>query len=136
MRTQKIIIKKRINQYVTFIVIGIISNIISFAIFNISILTNRSINFSAALGMLAGVINTYTMSRLFLKEKAIDHSNLTMILFLVYYAFAIFLTSNSVEYITKISSIGHNLSWLLCTIVASFFNFIFVSKIGLRTKSD
>jgi len=118
MRTQKIIRKKCINQYVAFVVIGSISNIISFVIFNISIFSNLSINFSAALGMSAGVINTYTMSRLFLKEKAIDHSNRTMLLFLIYYAFAIFVTSNSVEHITRISSIGHNLSWLLCTIVA------------------
>ena len=72
--------------------------------------------------------------RLYLNEKAVNHSNLRMLVFFLYYAIAIFLTSNSIEWLTEKNNINHNISWLMCTIIASFFNFIFVSKIALHLK--
>lgn len=121
-------------KYIKFIVIGILSNIVSYALFTLFLWLKFSIDLSASFGMIAGVLNTYLLSRLYLNEKAVNHSNLRMLVFFLYYAIAIFLTSNSIEWLTEKNNINHNISWLMCTIIASFFNFIFVSKIALHLK--
>jgi len=93
-----------------------------------------NINLSASFGMIAGVLNTYYLSRLYLKEKVVRHSILRMLNFILYYAIAIYLTSNLIEWLIVKTGIDQNISWIICTIVASFCNFIFVSKISLHTK--
>lgn len=123
-----------VYKYIKFIAIGILSNIVSYILFTIFLWLTFSIDLSAAFGMIAGVVNTYLLSRLYLNERVVKHSNIKMLVFFLYYAIAIFLTSNSIEWMTVAINVNHNISWLICTIVASFFNFIFVSKIALHLK--
>jgi len=126
--------KKKIMAYCKFGLIGVISNLISFSIFTILILFNFNLKVSAATGMVGGVINTYTLSRFFLKEKIITHSYSRLILFLLYYTLSILITSKSIEYLTVINKINHNVSWVLCVFIASIFNFFFVNEVGLHSK--
>ena len=121
-------------KYIKFIIIGSLSNIISYILFNIFFYYNFNIEISASFGMTAGVANTYLLSRLYLNQEVVKHSNIKMLVFFLYYALTILITSNSIKWITEITHINHNISWLLCSIIASFFNFIFVSKIALHIK--
>jgi putative flippase GtrA len=126
--------KKKIIAYCKFGFIGVASNLISFSLFTILISFHYKIETSAATGMAAGVINTYTMSRLFLKEKVIRHSISRLILFLSYYTVSILLTSKSIDKITEIYKISHNVSWIFCVFIASIFNFVFVNEVALKNK--
>lgn len=126
--------KKKLIAYCKFGFIGVISNLISFFIFTVLILFNFNLKVSAATGMVCGVINTYTMSRFFLKEKIVTHSLSRLISFLIYYSISILITSNSIEHLTVISKINHNVSWVFCVFIASIFNFIFVNEVGLHGK--
>ena len=121
-------------KYIKFIIIGIISNIISYTLFKLFLWLKFNLDVSASFGMIAGVANTYLLSRLYLNQVIVKHSNIKMIVFFLYYAVSIFITSNSIEFLTENKNINYNISWLFCTIVASFINFIFVSKIALNVK--
>ena len=91
------------------------------------------IDFSAIFGMLVGIINTYILSRLYIKENIVSHSNKRLFFFIIYYILAIYVTSQSIEILGSLDQIGYNLSWLLCTLIASICNFIFLSFIVLKT---
>jgi hypothetical protein len=125
-----------IYKYIRFIFIGILSNIISYILFTLLISLKFNIDISASCGMVAGVFNTYILSRLYLNKSAVVHSNIRMLIFFSYYSVAIFLTSFSIEWLTLIKKIDHNFSWLICTVIASFINFVFVSKIALYIKRN
>ena len=91
-----------------------------------------NIKIAAATGMVAGVVNTYTLGRLFIKEKKVYHSNKRLTLFGVYYALMIFITSYSIEIMNKIWIFHHYVVWFICTVIAAFFNFLFLSYVALR----
>ena len=121
-------------QYIRYLIIGILSNIISFFIFYCLVHSGLGIGVSSAIGMIFGILNTYTLGRKYIKKKAIAHSNLQLIVFGFYYAVAVFLTSLSISTLSLILEGNENLAWVLCTIAASLCNYLFISIITLYQK--
>ena len=122
-----------ILQYIRYLIIGVISNIYSFVVYKISNFIGFEVDISSIYGMLVGIFNTYILSRIYMKESVVLHSNKRLFFFLIYYILAIYVTSQSIEILGNIDTIGNNISWLFCTIVASICNFIFLSFITLKT---
>ena len=125
-------LKKISREFTIYLVIGIISNVISFIIYLLFLMASVNITVSAATGMIAGVLNTYTLGRMFIKERRIDHSNKRLTLFVVYYVLMILLTSHSIELITNLGLIHHYAVWLVCNAIAACCNFLFLSYVALR----
>ena len=123
-------------QYIRFLIIGVISNVISFFIFYCLVRSGMGISLSSAVGMIFGILNTYTLGRKYIKKKAIAHSNLQLIIFALYYAMAVFLTSLSIAALSSILKGNENIAWLFCTTVASLCNYLFISRITLSQKEE
>ena len=68
-------------QYFKYLIIGIISNIYSFIIFKMISFLGFPINISSSLGMLVGILNTYILSRIYLKKVIVPHSNKRLFFF-------------------------------------------------------
>ena len=121
-------------QYFKYLIIGIISNIYSFIIFIIISFLGFPINISSSLGMLVGILNTYILSRIYLKKVIVPHSNKRLFFFSIYYAIAILITSQAIEILGSYKFLSYNLAWLYCNIIASILNFVFLNFITLATK--
>lgn len=120
-----------LTQYFKYILIGILSNIISFVIFYIFVNVGIQTAISSGIGMIAGILNTYTMSRLYLNSKPTKHTILKLIIFFSYYGIAIYITSTSIEALAKAGFTSLNVSWIVCNLIASLVNFVFI-KITMR----
>jgi putative flippase GtrA len=118
-----------------YLIIGVLSNVISFSIFKLFIYLGFVIDISAAIGMILGTLNTYTLGRKFIKDYSINHSNKMAAVFIIYYAFAIYITSSSIELLGSTKYINHNFAWLICNITASLCNFIFLNNIALKLRN-
>ena len=92
------------------------------------------VDISAIFGMLIGILNTYILGRIYMKDRVVSHSNKRLFFFIIYYFLAIYVTSQSIEFLGNFEQIGTNISWLICTVLASFCNFIFLSYITLKTS--
>jgi len=128
-------LQKIFKGYMKYIFIGILSNIVSFLIFKICNYLGIKIDFSAAIGMVFGTLNTYTLGRKFIKEDTINHSNKMATIFIFYYVCSIYITSNSIELLGSTKYINYNFAWLICTILASIFNFIFLKNIAFKSRN-
>jgi putative flippase GtrA len=120
------------KRYVRYLIIGVLSNVLSFAIFSACSYLAIRIDVSASIGMTFGILNTYTLGRMFLKEKPVKHSHKTAIIVGTYYFIAILITSRSIELLGSTQLLSYNFSWLSCTIVASIVNFIFLNNYALK----
>ena len=118
-----------------YLIIGVFSNVISFVIFKVFNYIGVSIDLSAAIGMIIGTLNTYTLGRKFIKDDSINHSNKMASIFIIYYACAIYITSNSIELLGSTKYINDNFAWLICTVSASICNFFFLNNIALKLKN-
>jgi putative flippase GtrA len=123
------------KSYMKYLIIGILSNVISFVIFKIFVYIGFGIDFAAAIGMVFGTLNTYTLGRKFIKDDSINHSNKMAAFFIIYYACAIYITSNTIELLGSTGYINYNFAWLICTIAASICNFIFLNNIALKLRN-
>ena len=132
-RIKKDIKKDILLQYLKYLVIGVISNIYSFIVFKIFFFLGIPIDISSILGMLVGIFNTYILGRIYIRKVIVPHSNKRLFFFTSYYFFAIYLTSQAIKILGAYESIGYNFAWLYCTIIVSFFNFIFINFITLKT---
>ena len=132
MTTDKNLIAKLSSEYFRYLIIGILSNVISYILFKILVYFGFTIGIASAFGMILGIINTYTLSRFYMKEAKVDHSNKRLALFGTYYAVMVVLTSSFIQFISHFSVIGENLGWLIGTIGASVCNFLFLSFISLK----
>ena len=130
---KKNIKKNIIGQYLKYLVIGIISNVYSFIVFKVFFFLALPVDISSILGMLVGIFNTYILGRIYIKKVIVPHSNKRLFFFTSYYFFAIYLTSQSIRILGSYESINYNFAWLYCTIIASFFNFVFLNFITLKT---
>ena len=122
-------------EYTNYLIIGIISNIISFIVFKILSFLNFGIDFAAIIGMLLGIFNTYVLSRIYMKPFIVQHSNKKLFIFITYYASSIYVISQLIVYFGSFPAIGYNIAWLVCNIIASFCNFLFISFVTLKIKA-
>ncbi len=128
-------LQKLSKGYIKYLIIGVLSNIISFVIFKVLNYISVSIDLSAAIGMIIGTLNTYTLGRKFIKDYSINHSNKMATVFIVYYACAIYITSNSIELLESTKYVNDDFAWLICTISASVCNFFFLNNVALKLKN-
>ena len=130
----KNIIEMSKYEYFRYLFIGILSNLISFIIFFFLLQLNTNISIASAVGMLTGILNTYTLGRKYIKKQEIAHSHLQLVIFTLYYSVAIFVTSGSIELLSKTTHVNEKFAWLICNVIASLCNFLFISKVTLVQK--
>lgn len=119
-------------EYIRYLFIGITSNLISYFFYRLFISIGFMVGLSSAIGMVIGILNTYTLSRFYMKEEKVNHSNKRLALFGTYYAIMVFLTSSFIQFVSQYSMIGENIGWLIGTIGASVCNFLFLSFVSLK----
>ena len=117
------------EQIIKFLCVGLISNFISFLTYIILInIMKISIFFSAISGQIFGVISNYFLNSRFVFRKKLDFQ--FKMVFLIYYLSAIYLVGKLIEVISNI--LDYRISWLLCVVVASIFNFIFLKFVTFK----
>lgn len=121
-------------EYVRYLLIGILSNLLSFIIFYFLIQFNINISFASATGMTIGIFNTYTLGRIYIKNEKIAHSHIQLFIFTVYYSVAVLVTSWFIELLSSTAYMNETVAWLICNLIASICNFLFISKVTLVQK--
>jgi len=125
----KIYSKNLIKQIIKFFFVGLCSNLISFLTYIMLInIANISIFFSAISGQILGVISNYFLNSRLVFMKRLNLKYKTF--FLTYYLSAIYLVGKSIAIISI--KLDYIVSWFVCVIFATIFNFIFLKFIAFK----
>ena len=117
------------EQIIKFFCVGLISNLISFLTYIILINNfNLSIFFSAITGQILGLISNYFLNSRLVFRKRLDFK--FKMVFLIYYLSAIYLVGKAIEILSNI--FDYRISWLLCVVVATISNFIFLKFVAFK----
>lgn len=133
---KKLSIKSQIKlhlEYFRYLIIGVTSNVLSYGIFYTLTFCGLTVGVSSAVGMVCGILNTYTLGRKYIREEEVAHTNTRLLVFFIYYVLAVFFTSWMIESLSTSQHFAPTIAWLICNILISICNFAFIRFVSLRT---
>lgn len=121
------------RKYITgFLFSGIIANLISSFLFYVqSYILGISPFFSAIIAQIFGLICSYLFNSRITFDKKL--SNYGKFYYFSYYLVAIYIVAFAISNLTSVG-IPKIISWLICVILATIFNYLVVKKLVFKIK--
>ena len=117
-------IKRNKFQIFKFVIVGILSTLLNFAIYSLIYQITLRLNFASILGYLSGVINSFYFSDKWVFNKSRNKNfNFALIIFIIIYvvgAFEMTLVINLINYSTN----NPQFAWLCGAFVAASSNYL------------
>ena len=112
------------NNLKRFILIGIISNIINFGIYFLSVIFFDSTIIGSISGYLSGLFFSFHFGRTWVFGKYFNSGYLILTKFILVYLFGLLLMSFSIEIMTNYFLNDYRISWLIAACLVFCTNFI------------